>query len=45
MSSTSRTQASGSHSSTKAELYAMTQASTESLALKHFSQKFDLKLF
>ena len=43
MSSTSRAQASVSHSS--AELCAMTQASVESLGLKHFIQEFDSKLF
>ena len=36
LSSTSRTQASVSHSSAEAELYAMTQASVDSLAIKHF---------
>ena len=36
ISSTSRTQASISHSSAAAELYAMTQAAVESLAIKHF---------
>ena len=36
ISSTSRTQASNSHSSAEAELYAMTQAAVESLAIKHF---------
>ena len=36
LSSTSRTQASVSHSSAEAELYAMTQASVDSLAIKRF---------
>ena len=36
LSSTSRTQASVSHSSAEAELCAMTQASVDSLAIKHF---------
>ena len=36
LSSTSRTQASISHSSAEAELYATTQAAVESLAIKHF---------
>ena len=36
LSSTSRTQASISHSSAEAEMYAMTQAAVESLAIKHF---------
>ena len=36
LSSTSRTQASVSHSSAEAKLYAMTQASVDSLAIKHF---------
>ena len=36
LSSTSRTQASVSHSSAEAELYAMTQAAVDSLAIKHF---------
>ena len=36
LSSTSRTHASVSHSSAEAELYAMTQASVDSLAMKHF---------
>ena len=36
LSSTSRTQASISHSSAEAELYAMTQATIDSLAIKHF---------
>ena len=36
LSSTSRTQASVSHSSAEAELYAMTQATIDSLAIKHF---------
>ena len=38
--STSRTQASVSHSSAEAELYAMTQATVESLAIKRFIQAF-----
>ena len=37
--STSRAQASVSHSSAEAELCAMTQASVESLAIKHFTQE------
>ena len=41
MASTSRTQTSVSHSSAEeAELYAMTQATVESLAIKHFIQEF-----
>ena len=36
ISSTTRTQASVSHSSAEADLYAMTQAAVESLAIKHF---------
>ena len=36
--STSRMQASVSHSSAEAELYAMTQATVESLAIKRFKQ-------
>ena len=38
--STSRTQASIAHSSAESELYAMTQASVESLAIKNFIQEF-----
>ena len=38
--STSRTQASIAHSSAEGELYAMTQASVESLAIKNFIQEF-----
>ena len=38
--STSRTQASVSHSSAEAELYAMSSATVESLAVKHFTQEF-----
>ena len=37
--STSRTEASVSHSSAEAGLYAMTQATVESLAIKHFPQE------
>ena len=39
--STSRTQASIAHSSAESELYAMTQASVESLAIKNFIQEFN----
>ena len=39
--SNSRTQASASHSSAEAELYAMTQASIESWAIKHFVRRLD----
>ena len=39
LSSTSRTQASVSHSSAEAELYAMTQAAVASLAIKHFTSR------
>ena len=45
VSSTSRTQTSISHSSAEAELYAMTQASVESLAIKHFIQNSGHKFF
>ena len=38
--STSRTQASIAHSSAESELYAMTQAALESLAIKNFIQAF-----
>ena len=38
--STSRTQASIAHSSAESELYAMTQAAVESLAIKNFIQEF-----
>ena len=37
---TSRTQASIAHSSAESELYAMTQAAVESLAIKNFIQEF-----
>ena len=41
--STSRTHASVSHSSAEAELYAMTQASVSSLAIKNFIQEIQAK--
>ena len=41
ISATSRTQASVSHSSAEAELYAMTQAAVESLAIKHFNKELN----
>ena len=42
---TSQTQASVSLSSAKAELYAMTQAAVESLAIKHFIQEVKSAIF